>query len=290
MNGPHGLQFARIEVPDIEDSIAWYEYHVGLTLEARDADWAQLRADVPHHAIELVAAPDRDEQHTTSVCFDVTGPAVLEELQGRVEQAGLKVLDLHPRTAELCTGGFAVADPNGLVIELVSEFHEYAETPPVELRPLDLVHPFISTDRYEESLEFYCDVLGFRPSDYVGDMTAFLRSEDRYHHSYAIRRDDHFYVAHLCFAMKSFDHVMRMRARAIYKGVPIPSDLVNHSASHSIAFYMLSDRHGPRIELCDGHRVLTVDEHEHTHVPRRMPVDPRNIDVWRAAADDWGRF
>lgn len=200
------------------------------------------------------------------------------------------MLELHQRTSDVCTDGFAVADPNGLVIELVTEFHEFAEVPPVDIRPLDLVHPFISTDRYEESLTFYCDVLGFKVSDYVGDMTAFLRSEDRYHHSYAVRRDDRFYVAHLCFAMKSFDHVMRMRARAIYKGVPIPSDLVNHSASHSIAFYMLSDRHGPRIELCDGHRVLTPEEHHSTHVPRRMSVDPRNIDVWRAAADDWGRL
>lgn len=290
MPSPHGLKFARIEVPDLEDSIKWYQYHVGLTLEARGDDWAQLRAAVSHHAIELLAAPHLDEQHTVSVCFDVAGTESLEALHAQVKDAGLDALPLHERTADLSTGGFAVTDPNGLVIELVTDFYEFAVPPPVELRPLDLVHPFISTDKYEESLQFYCDVLGFKPSDYVGDMTAFLRSGNRYHHSFAVRRDDTYYVAHLCFAMKSFDHVMQMRARAIYKGVPIPSDLVNHSASHSIAFYMLSDRHGPRIELCDAHRVLTPEEHEYTHVPRRMPVDPRNIDVWRAAADDWGRF
>jgi hypothetical protein len=41
--------------------------------------------------------------------------------------------------------------------------------------------------------------------------------------------------------------------------------------------------------LCDGHRVFTPEEHE-THRARRMSVDPRDIEVWRAAADDWGRF
>lgn len=290
MTAPYGMKFARIEVPDLADSVAWYEYHVGLTLENSGDQWAQLRADVAHHAIELVESPERDEQHTTSVCFDVADAETLAAIEQRVSDAGLERLPLHERTVEWSTGGFAVADPNGLVIELVTDFFEFAVPPPIELRPVDLVHPFISTDRYEESLEFYCDVLGFKPSDYVGDMTAFLRSDDRYHHSFAVRRDDTYYVAHLCFATKSFDHLMRMRARAIYKGVPIPSDLVNHSASHSIAFYMLSDRHGPRIELCDSHRVLTPEEHERTHVARRMPVDPRNIDVWRAAADDWGRF
>ena len=290
MTAPYGLTFARIDVPDLEASIAWYEYHVGLTLECRGDDWAQMRADVAHHAIELVAAPDRTDNLTRSVCFDVRAPGGLDAIRDRLEAAGLQIDPIHERTAPYVTGGFAVSDPNGLVVELVTDYHEYAVPPPVELRPIDLVHPFLSTDRYEETVDFYVDLLGFRPSDYVGDMTAFLRSEDRYHHSLAIRRDTEYYVAHLCFAMKSFDHVMRMRARALYKDIPIPSDLVNHSASYSLAFYMLDDKHGPRIELCDGHRVLTMEEHEHTHVPRRMPVDPRNIDVWRAAADDWGRL
>ena len=290
MTAPHGLMFARIEVPDLDQSIAWYSYHVGLTTERRGGDWAQMRADVAHHAIELVAAPDRAESLTTSVCFDVREPGGLDVLRKRVKDAGPAVDDLHERTAELATDGFAVRDPNGLIVELVTEFHEFADPPPVGLRPVDLVHPFLSSDRYEATVSFYVDVLGFRPSDYVGDMTTFLRSEDRYHHSLAVRRDDSYYMAHLCFAMKSFDHVMRMRARALYKGVPIPADLVNHSASFSLAFYMLDEAHGPRIELCDGHRVLTPEQHEHTHVSRRMPVDPRNIDIWRAAADDWGRL
>lgn len=290
MTAPFGLQFARIEVPDLEASIEFYEYHVGLTVESRGEDWAQLRADVAHHAIELVSAPQRSESLTTTVCFDVREPGGLDVLRGRLESAGCPVDALHERTAELVTDGFATRDPNGLIIELVTDFEEFAVAPPVELRPVDLVHPFLSTDRYEETVHFYVEVLGFRPSDYVGDMTVFLRCEDRYHHSLAIRRDDSYYVAHLCFASRSFDHLMQMRARAIYKGVPIPSDLVNHSASHSIAFYMLVEQHGPRIELCDGHRVFSEDEHERTHRARRMPVDPRNIDVWRPAADDWGRL
>jgi len=199
-------------------------------------------------------------------------------------------LELDERQRELCTDGFAVRDPNGLVVELFTEFAEYAEPPLVELRPLDLVHPFLATDRYDESLAFYTKVLGFQPSDHIVGSTTFLRCEDRYHHSLALQRNKADFVAHLCFAMKSLDHVMRMRARALYKGAPIASDIVNHSASWSIAYYMLDERHGPRFELCDGHRVLTVEEHENTHRARRMALDPRNIDVWRAAADDWARF
>jgi 2,3-dihydroxy-p-cumate/2,3-dihydroxybenzoate 3,4-dioxygenase len=174
-------------------------------------------------------------------------------------------------------------------VELFTEFQEYAEPPHIEIRPQDLVHPFLSTTKWEETVDFYSNVLGFLHSDYVVGSTTFLRGEDRYHHSLAVQKNKEFFVGHLCFAMKSLDHVMRLRARALYKGAPIASDIVNHSASTSIAFYLHDTKFGPRFELCDAHRVLTPAEHE-THRPRRMPADPRNIDVWRPTSDDWGRF
>ncbi|MFY1682032.1 VOC family protein [Micromonospora sp. WMMD730] len=287
--GPYGMEYARIEVPDLAASIEFLQYHVGLQLEQHDDEYAFLRADLEHHSIELVAAPQRSESWTTAVGFSVENDAVLDDLRERVTAAGHEVFELADRVKGLVQRGFAVRDPNGLIVELFTEFQEYAEPPLIELRPLDLVHPFLATDKYDETLAFYTKVLGFLESDHVGDVTVFLRSEDRYHHSLAIQRNNEFYVAHLCFMMKSFDHVMRGRARAQYKQVPIASDLVNHSASTSIAFYMHDTRHGPRYELCDRHRVFTPEEHE-THRARRMAVDPRNIDVWRPAADDWARF
>ncbi|KWV31854.1 MULTISPECIES: VOC family protein [Micromonospora] len=287
--GPYGMEYARIEVPDLAASIEFLQYHVGLQLEQHDDEYAFLRADLEHHSIELVAAPQRTESWTTAVGFSVENDAVLDDLRERVTAAGHEVFELADRVKGLVQRGFAVRDPNGLIVELFTEFQEYAEPPLIELRPLDLVHPFLATDKYDETLAFYTKVLGFLESDHVGDVTVFLRSEDRYHHSLAIQRNNEFYVAHLCFMMKSFDHVMRGRARAQYKQIPIASDLVNHSASTSIAFYMHDTRHGPRYELCDRHRVFTPEEHE-THRARRMAVDPRNIDVWRPAADDWARF
>jgi 2,3-dihydroxy-p-cumate/2,3-dihydroxybenzoate 3,4-dioxygenase len=288
--GPHGMAYIRLAVPDIAATREFYEYHVGLEAVDVSDEQVTLRADVPHHCVDLRSDPSLTDSDTLAVGFSVESPEVLADLAARIDAAGLERFAIDDYAAAHTTDGFAVKDPNGLTIELIYELQEFAEPPLIELRPLDIVHPFISTDKYEESMEFYLGVLGFLPSDYIADQTAFIRAEDRYHHSFAVRRDSSFYVAHIAFRMKSFDHVMRGRARAIYKDVPIASDIVNHSASTSIAFYMHDTRHGPRVELCDGHRVLTEDEHERTHRARRMSVDPRNIDVWRAAADDWGRF
>jgi catechol 2,3-dioxygenase-like lactoylglutathione lyase family enzyme len=288
-HGPFGMEYARIEVPDLQATIDFLQYHVGLQLESHTDEYAYLRADIEHHSIELISAPQRSDGWTTAIGFSVENENVLEQLQKQVADAGHEVLDLQERQQGFCENGFAVRDPNGLVVELFTEFQEYAEPPHIELRPVDLVHPFLATTKYQESLDFYTKVLNFQASDHIVGSTTFLRGEDRYHHSLALQNNKEHYVAHLCFSMKSLDHVMRMRARALYKGAPIASDIVNHSASTSIAFYLHDPKFGPRYELCDRHRVFTPEEHE-THRARRMPADPRNIDVWRPAPDDWGRF
>jgi catechol 2,3-dioxygenase-like lactoylglutathione lyase family enzyme len=291
-HGPYGMEYARIEVPDLQETIDFLQYHVGLQLEQHTDEYAYLRADIEHHSIELIHDPSLTDGRTVAIGFSVESEDVLEQLQKRVVDAGLEVLELQERQRGFCENGFAVKDPNGLIVELFTEFQQYAEAPHIEIRPVDLVHPFLVTKKYSETVAFYRDVLNFLPSDHIVGSTSFLRCEDRYHHSLAVsanRGPEEFFVAHLCFAMKSLDHVMRMRARALYKGAPIASDIVNHSASTSIAFYLHDTRFGPRFELCDAHRVFTPEEHE-THRARRMPADPRNIDVWRPASDDWGRF
>lgn len=290
--GPFGVEYARIEVPDLQATIEFLQYHVGLQLEAHTDEYAYLRADIEHHSIELINAPERENGETVAIGLSVESDEVLDLLHKQVVDAGYEVFELQERQRGFCENGFAVKDPNGLIVELFTEFQEYAEAPHVEIRPLDLVHPFLVTKKYQETVDFYTKVLNFQASDHVVGSTSFLRCEDRYHHSLAVslnRGPEQFFVAHLCFAMKSLDHVMRMRARALYKGAPIASDIVNHSASTSIAFYLHDPKFGPRFELCDRHRVFTPEEHE-THRARRMPADPRNIDVWRPAADDWGRF
>lgn len=284
---PYGFEYIRIGVPDLAAAREFFEYHVGLTAVDDESDRVTLRADVDHHCVELRAAEGAQEMEVLALGFSAESDEVLEDLHNRVSEAGCRVLPVDDAVKPLVTASFATVDPSGFHIEMVTEYQVFAEPPHVEIRPVDIVHPFLATPHFEESLDFYTNVLGYQVSDYIGHQTAFLRGEDRYHHSLAVRRGERPEVAHVAFLMKSFDHVMRGFARARYKGIPIPTGLVNHSASRSLAFYMDVPRFSPSVELCDGHLVFGAGEHE-THVPRRMAVDPRNIDVWRAAADDWG--
>lgn len=284
---PFGFEYMRLEVPNVAEASEFYQYHVGLTVVDEEPGLATLRADLEHHCVELRENPRLETMKVLALGFSSGDQATLDDLRERVAAAGSEVSPVDDRMKQYVTDGFATVDPNGFTVELVHELQVFAEPPLVELRPVDVVHPFLATPHYDESLAWYTDVLGFQPSDFIAFRSAFLRGEDRYHHAIAMRRAEAVELAHVCFMMKSFDHVMRGFARARYKGVPTEPGVVNHSASRSIAFYMEVPRFGPLIELCDGHYVLSPEEHE-THVPRRMSADPRNIDVWRAAADDWG--
>jgi 2,3-dihydroxy-p-cumate/2,3-dihydroxybenzoate 3,4-dioxygenase len=283
---PYAFEYGRIAVPNVQKSREWYMAYVGLDDAGTSDGHTYLRAGIPHHCLDLVEEPKLKEAEVRALGFSVGSPEVLSEIRERVKKAGATVKELDRGQQQFCAEGFATVDPAGMTVELFTDYQEWAEPPMLEYTPKYIVHPFLGTPRFDEEVKFYIDVLGFRASDYIANVTAFLRSENRLHHSFAVRRSKEFEVAHICFQMKSLDHVMRGRAKAIYNNVKIAADMANHSASKSIAFYVWDPAHGPKTELCDGHRILTEEEHA-TMKPRRMSVDPRNIDVWRAAADDW---
>jgi catechol 2,3-dioxygenase-like lactoylglutathione lyase family enzyme len=284
--GPYAFEYARIAVPNVEATKGWYQKYVGVDFAGKTDGHTYLRAGLPHHALDLVEDRALRKADVRAFGFSVESDEVLEEIRRRVKAAGAPARELDAAQKQWCGGGFATEDPAGNTVELFTEYQEWAEMPPLFYTPAYIVHPFIGTPKFDETLKFYIDVLGFKPSDYIANVTAFLRSENRLHHSFAMRRSKDKEIAHICFAMKNLDHVMRGRALAVYDKIKIAADMANHSASKSIAFYIEDEQHGPRIELCDGHRRLSEEEHA-TAKPRRMSVDPRNIDVWRPAADDW---
>ncbi|MBM4420764.1 MAG: hypothetical protein FJ034_04100 [Chloroflexi bacterium] len=288
MKGPLSFEYARIAVPDAVASRRWYEINVGLDTASTKEGHTYLRAGLKHHALDLVEDRSLPGAVVKAFGFSVESPEVLAEIKERVRKAGKPIGEIDAMQRHFCTpdGSFSTVDPTGMTLEFFIDYQVFDQPPHREENPLFVVHPFIATEKYDEVVAFYLGVLGFKASDYIANVSAFIRSEDRLHHSFAIKRAKTFEVAHICFMVKSFDHLMRARAQAIYRKVQISIDMSNHSASKSIAFYLLDPQHGPRIELCDGHRRLTPEEHA-TMTPRRMAIDPRNIDIWRAAEDDW---
>jgi catechol 2,3-dioxygenase-like lactoylglutathione lyase family enzyme len=285
--GPETFAFARINVPDVAASAHYYERNVGLEPAGQDDGRVYLRAGTPHHCIELVQEAGLKEARTVALGFAVDSSETFEGLRERIEKEGLPVLPTDHQLQAVTAESFAVDDPNGMRFEFFTGFHEYAEPPFSPYCPIDMLHPLTITDKYEESFRSYTELFGFQVSDYITDIAVFLRAEDRYHHSMVIVKGKRYAVVHLAFLMPNFDVMMRMRSRAMHDGVPIVVDLVRHSGSGSISFYEYMPEHGPRIELCDGHRRFDEVEHEDRR-PRRLAGGARNVfDLWRTADDDF---
>ena len=285
---PYSFTSVTISVPDVAASSLFFQFHVGLEEVSAEAGHRFLRCGLEHHSVHLSEDSDLERAQVTSIAYSVKSRSDLQALAARLDEAGCPVETASPERSRFAVEALRTVDPNGLSVEFVYQPFVFAEPPISAFGPLEMVHPFIWTDRYVESVEFYESLVGFRPSDYIEHKLVFLRCGDRFHHSLALLEAETFGIAHLCFLMPSIEAVMRGRARAQFREVSLPVDLVKHSASQSIAVYLHDERHGPWIELCDSHLRFTSDEDE-THEPRFMVDDPRNVmDVWRASADhDW---
>ncbi|WP_170323744.1 VOC family protein [Cryptosporangium phraense] len=278
---------ARIGVPDLDASVAFYQTYVGLELVKNEGDRAFLRAGLPHHALELVHRPGIPKAEVAAITFATGKRDVLENRRESVAKLGYDVRPLSEGTAAYCADGFAVTGPNGLEWEFVHGYYEYVEPPFLVSTPDRIMHPFVRTDDYGATLQLATDGFGLQISDYVEDAMTFLRCEDRYHHSLALLKGSEFRIQHFSFIVADFDHLMRARARAQSHGITIKTDLVKHSGSTTIAFYLLEEAHGPEIELSYGHRRFSEEDHE-TAEPRRLASGARTeFDLWRESDSDW---
>src|SRR6266852_6740642 len=212
VKGPYSFEYARIAVPDVAATRAWYEKYVGVDFAGKTDGHTYLRAGLPHHALDLVEDRSLKKHEVRAFGFSVESEEVLEALKKRVKDSGAPVKELDEAQKTWCAGGFATQDPASNTLEFFTDYQEWAEMPSLFYTPAYIVHPFIGTPKFDETLKFYLDVLGFRASDYIANATAFLRSENRLHHSFAMRRSKEKEIAHICFAMKSLDQVMRGRA------------------------------------------------------------------------------
>ena len=149
--------------------------------------------------------------------WEVADAPAMERMAARLEQANVKIIRGDSALAnQRCVAGLiAFQDPAGNRLEL---FHgpEIADTPFKPGRcisgfrtgPLGLGHAVLTTDDIDTLLPFYCNVLGFRLSDFTLSpfKAYFLHINDR-HHSFAMVETGKKGVHHLMVELFSFDDV-----------------------------------------------------------------------------------
>lgn len=266
------LGYLGIGVSDIK---AWEQFAtqtLGLQVSDKEDDGTLLlRLDDYHHRF-LIHPTGQDD--VAYLGWEVTGTHELRAMEEQLRAAGIEVQHgtreeaAARRVVELIT----YKDPSGIPSEIfygpLMTFNKPFQSP----RPLSgfvaaeqgLGHMVITMDDFDQSVEFYRDVLGMRISDYIqltrpsGEevQLAFFHCNPRHHTiAFFARPNPPKRLSHFMLQVQSMDDVGSTYDLCQAQATPIVRTLGRHTNDHMVSFYMQSPS-GFEVEYGWGARVV----------------------------------
>jgi 2,3-dihydroxybiphenyl 1,2-dioxygenase len=267
------LGYVGVYVSDLSRWEGFVREVLGMQVMERGEDGTlYVRMDEYHHRIVLHPGEQDDLAY---VGWQVATESALEEVRRRLEGAGVKVS--RGTSAEVESRKVAALykfeDPDGHPSEifcgpLIAEEPFMPGRPIQGFRtgPLGMGHVVVRSQDPERTRAFYCELLGFRVSDYIDisqqlqlppeeGLLIFLHCNGR-HHSIALGRFPFpKRLHHIMVELESLDDVGRAYDICQRREIPIGMSLGKHTNDHMISFYMQTPS-GFYIEYGWGGRVV----------------------------------
>jgi catechol 2,3-dioxygenase-like lactoylglutathione lyase family enzyme len=269
------LSHVALRTPNVEAMTRFYVETMGLIPEPTEEDQpgARLGWGHGHHALELLDGP-AGLDHFGLEIRDAGGHlAVVERLRVR----GIEVQELDGATA-------CVHDPDGNAVHLhgrVSRAGEHAADP--GRRPVRIQHATLATAAIEPMIDFYLE-LGFRLTDRMGGVFAWLRSGVE-HHSVAIvdvgRSGG---LDHFSFDLDSWDDFKVWADRVSDLGVAVGWGPGRHGPGNNL-FLFFDDSDGNHVELSAEMERFFDDRARYE--PRIWDAEPTTVNLWGGQVPRW---
>jgi catechol 2,3-dioxygenase-like lactoylglutathione lyase family enzyme len=222
-----------LTTPDLDRMVDYFTRLVGLSVVAREKGRAILATKAGLEAIVLerggaVEAP--------RLSFQIAPGCDPGEIVSRLKKAGIK----SERRSDITPGiGEAVAfkDPKGTTLEIFSgcSFAPEDETF-TGVMPLKFGHIAYQCPDVQGIVKFYCDMLGFRVSDWRSDFFAFLRCS-RDHHTVNFLRDAKTAIHHIAFEVRDWSDIKRAGDILAKGDIKLTWGPLRHIIGHNIAIY-----------------------------------------------------
>jgi len=203
MIGVRKIAHAAYETPDLEQQTEYYTNILGLTLTAKDRDAVYLANTVDHHAVVLRRGA---AAQCTRVGFELGPNDDLDAFEKQTAAHGVKTSrkkDPEPTIADMV----AFQDPKGTVMEVFKrpepQALKFARNGVV---PHKLGHVAFHVTEVKKVTAFYCDVLGFRVSDWMSDFFSFLRCGVD-HHTINLMETGSNRHFHTAFELRDWGHL-----------------------------------------------------------------------------------
>lgn len=173
--------------------------------------------------------------------------------------------------------GFEVLDPDHRRLRFRADAR-VLDSADTFARPRKVSHVVLNSADMEGLEAWYCDVLGFRVSDYSADQMVFLRCASD-HHSIALVRGHYPSVNHVAFELPSIDEFMRSIGRMKERGIVPTWGPGRHGPGNNPFAYYVSPS-GFVIEFTSELQQIDEATHEAQVWPRDVP---EAMDRWMTA-------
>jgi catechol-2,3-dioxygenase len=197
------IAHASYEVPDVEQQTEYYTNVLGMTLVGEDNDTTFLANTIDHHSVVL---REGSQAQCVRIAFQIGEGDDLDAFEKQVQGHGIKTQrkkDPEPSISELIT----FEDPKGTVIEVFKRADfSHQKFQANGIVPHKLGHVAFHVTDVKHTTKFYCDVLGFRESDWMGDFFSFLRCGPDHHTINLVETGSnrHFHTA---FELRDWGHI-----------------------------------------------------------------------------------
>lgn len=227
------IAYAVFNAADLGRQAEYYTRVLGLTLVEKSAKAVYLSGGVDHHTVELRSG---SEARCAALGFQVLPDTDLKDFVAQIETHGVKAhrqSDAQPNIADLVT----FDDPNGTRIEVFAEHKTAAHAfPRWGVVPNKLGHVAHSVTDVQAAVKFYCEVLGFQVSDWMGDFFAFLRCGTD-HHTVNLVTGARSKMHHIAFELRDWAHIKDSCDLLALEGIPLVWGPVRHGIGHNVSIY-----------------------------------------------------
>lgn len=208
------------------------------------------------------------------IAFAADTRADVDGLHDQVVAAGCRIV-FAPRELETLGGGygFRFFSPDGLPFEVSSDVAvgEARTLTRWEGIPVKISHVVLHSPNHKEAVGFFCDVLGFKVSDWLGDFMCFLRCNE-WHHRLAFLPGPPC-LNHVAYDMLSIDDMMRGIRRLKENEIDLRWGPGRHKAGNNTFSYFVSPG-GFTVEYTS--ELEQVDDETwvaQTHIPSAETMD-----------------
>ncbi|WP_311269920.1 VOC family protein [Sphingobium sp. WCS2017Hpa-17] len=269
------IRYVGYAVPDLEAERAFYAEQWQL-VEAGERDgMVYFAADGGEegYVVRLRAA---EEKRIDVIALAADSRADVDTLHDKVAAAGGRII-FAPKNLDTLGGGygFRFFSPDGLTFEISSDVARRKARDMVHWEgvPQKISHIVLHSPDHKALVQWFCDVLGFKVSDWLGDFMCFLRCNGA-HHRIAILPGPPC-LNHVAYDMLSVDDMMVGINRLRQKGTDIRWGPGRHTAGNNTFSYFTTPA-GFAVEYTSELEYVDFEGHQpKVHIP-----GPKVMDQW----------